>query len=159
MRSPGRPFRGLRQALAAAAFTAALGVPSAVGQDTAGQDTAGPGGAGDLLATVRLTTAVTADGKPLPAGTYELRLTKERPPAQAGQSPDAQRWIEFVAGGRVAGREIAEVLRDDDLPAEGASSVPSRGGTRVELLRGGEFLRISVRRDRERYLVHLPVVP
>jgi hypothetical protein len=29
----------------------------------------------------------------------------------------------------------------------------------VELLKGGEFLRISVRRGTERYLVYLPVVP
>ena len=52
-----------------------------------------------------------------------------------------------------------QVLRDDDLPSEGASSVPARNGTRVELLKGGEFLRISVRRGGERYLIYLPVVP
>ena len=65
--------------------------------------------------------------------------------------------MEFVAGGKVVARESAEVLRDDDLPAVGASSVPARSGTRVEMLKGGEFLRVSVKRDRERYLVYLPV--
>jgi hypothetical protein len=111
------------------------------------------------LATVRVTTTVMAGGKALSAGTYDLRLTQQRPTPLAGQSPEAQRWVEFVADGKVAAREIAEVLRDDDLPAVGASSLPVRNGTRVELLKGGEFLRISVKRDRERYLIYLPVVP
>jgi hypothetical protein len=67
--------------------------------------------------------------------------------------------VEFVADGKVIAREIAEVLQDDDLPAVGASSLPVRAGTRVDLLKGGEFLRISVKRDRERYLIYLPVMP
>jgi hypothetical protein len=111
----------------------------------------------DVLATVRITTTVLADGAPLTPGTYELRLTQERPTPAPGQSWEARRWVEFVAGGKVVARESAEVLRDDDLPAVGASSVPARSGTRVEMLKGGEFLRVSVKRDRERYLVYLPV--
>jgi hypothetical protein len=115
--------------------------------------------AGGVLTTVHITQSVMANGKPLPAGVYELRLTNERPNPLPGQSPDAERWVEFVANGAVVGRDVAVVLRDDDLPSIGASSVPSRDGTRVELLKGGEFLRISVRRGGERYLVYLPVVP
>jgi hypothetical protein len=113
----------------------------------------------NTLATVRITANVTAGGTSLPPGTYEIRLTQERPSSPPGQSPDAQRWMEFVANGRVVAREIAEVLRDDDLPAEGASSQPVHSGTRVEMLKGGEFLRISIKRERERYLIHLPVMP
>lgn len=106
-----------------------------------------------------ITQSVLANGKPLPAGVYELRLTNERPTALAGQSADAERWVEFVANGAVVGRDVAIVLRDDDLPAEGASSVPAREGTRIDMLKGGEFLRISVKRGRERYLVYLAVAP
>jgi hypothetical protein len=112
-----------------------------------------------VLASVRITQSVLANGKPLPVGVYELRLTNERPTALAGQSPDAERWVEFVAHGAVVGRDVAIVLRDDDLPTEGASSVPAREGTRIDMLKGGEFLRISVKRGRERYLVYLPVAP
>jgi hypothetical protein len=112
-----------------------------------------------VLTAVHITQSVLANGKPLPAGLYDLRLTNERPTPLPGQSPDAERWVEFVANGAVVGRDVAVVLRDDDLPSIGASSVPSRDGTRVELLKGGEFLRISVRRGGERYLVYLPVVP
>jgi hypothetical protein len=112
----------------------------------------------DILATVRIAVAVKADGTQLPAGAYDVRLTPERPAPRPGQSRDAQQWVEFVMDGRVVAREVAEVLLDDDLPSVGASSSPVRSGTRVEMLKGGEFLRISVKRDRERYLIHLPVM-
>jgi hypothetical protein len=100
-----------------------------------------------------------ARGTPLPPGTYEVRLTQERPTPLAGQSPDAQRWVELVANGKAIAREIAEVLHDDDLPAVGASSARVGNGARVVMLAGGEFLRISVKRDGERYLIYLPVMP
>ena len=111
----------------------------------------------NVLATVRITTAVLADGAPLAPGTYELRLTEQRPTPEPGQPADAQQWVEFVAKGKVVAREAAEVLRDQDLPTVGASSLPVRSGTRVDLLKGGEFLRVSVKREHERYLIYLPV--
>jgi hypothetical protein len=122
----------------------------------AAQTTGQPSADANVLTTARITTAVMANGTPLPAGVYVIRLTQERP-APPGLSPDAQRWVEFVADGKVVAREIAEVLRDDDLPEIGASSRPVHSGTRVDMLKGGEFLRISVKRDRERYLIYLPV--
>jgi hypothetical protein len=124
-----------------------------------GQEKQKPAADPATLATVRITQPVVVNGYPLAAGVYELRLTNEHPTPLPGQSSDAERWVEFVAGGSVVAREAAVVLRDDDLPSEGASSVPARNGTRVELLKGGEFLRISVRRGGERYLIYLPVVP
>jgi hypothetical protein len=111
------------------------------------------------LARVQITHSVKANGYPLAAGLYELRLTNEHPAPLPGQSSEAERWVEFVANGIVVAREAAVVLRDDDLPSEGASSVPARQGTRVELLKGGEFVRVSVRRGAEQYLIYLPVVP
>jgi hypothetical protein len=110
-----------------------------------------------VLASVHITQSVLANGKPLSAGVYELRLTNEHPTPWPGQSPEAERWVELVANGTVVAREVAVVLRDDDLPSTGASSVKTRDGTRVEMLQGGEFLRISVKRSNERYLVYLPV--
>src|SRR5688500_14061717 len=59
--------------------------------------------AGDLpLGTVRLTKAVTADGKPLAAGTYQVRLTaQEAKPDAVGASKNIERWVEFVQNGTV----------------------------------------------------------
>lgn len=130
----------------ALAYTFSLAATAAQSTDT------------NVLATVRIPSAVMAGGKPLPSGAYEVRLTQERPTPLPGQSPDAQRWMEFVADGKVIAREVAEVLQDEDLPAVGASSLRVRSGTRVEMLKGGDFLRISVKRERERYLIYLPVI-
>lgn len=109
--------------------------------------------------SVRIPVAVLANGTPLAAGTYEVRVTNERAAALAGQSPDARRWVEFLSAGAVAGREAAEVLTDDDRPAIGASAEASKGRTRVDMLKGGEFLRVSVREGTVEYLVYLPIAP
>ena len=109
-----------------------------------------------LLTTVRIATAVTAGGTPLPAGAYEIRLTGERPAPLAGQPQNSQEWVEFVAAGKVVAREAAEILYDDDLEAAERSQ-RVKSGTRVEMLKDGEFLRISVKRERERFLIYLPV--
>jgi hypothetical protein len=111
----------------------------------------------NILTTVRIVVPVTAGETTLPAGTYELRLTGERPAPPVGQAQNAQEWVEFIKGGTVIAREAAEILYDDDLPSEGASSQKARPGTRVEILKGGEFLRISVKREHDRYLIYLPV--
>lgn len=115
-----------------------------------------PAATSAVLTTVRINAPVLAGGAPLPAGTYEIRLTGQRPSPPAGQPQDSEEWVEFVADGKVVARETAEIIDDDDLPAEGASSQTVQQGTRVEMLKGGEFLRISVKRDRQRYLIYLP---
>jgi hypothetical protein len=116
------------------------------------------------LGTVNIPRAVLADGKPLPAGTYTLRLTAQTAqPEVPGQQPDLSRWVEFVRGGKVYGREIVSIIPADevgqtqpgpDLEA-GRARVP-RGSTRVETLKGGEFIRVWVNRAGNNYLLHLP---
>jgi hypothetical protein len=109
------------------------------------------------LGTVHITTTVKAAGTVLAPGMYELRLTGESPTPLDDEGRRVQEWVEFVSGGKVVAREAAEILYDDDLPAEGASAQKARSGTRVEMLKDGDFLRISVKRERDRYLVYLPV--
>ena len=111
------------------------------------------------LATVRITARVMANGTPLTPGTYELRLTQEGLASAPGQSPDAGRWVEFVANGKTVAREVPILLRDADLPQTGASSKRVPDGVRVEMLKGGDFMRVSIKRAGERYLLYLPVVP
>jgi hypothetical protein len=112
---------------------------------------------GEVFATVRITQPVLADGKPLPAGTYDIRLARPGP-SSAGTS-EAQRAVEFVSGGQVVATDIAEVLPNDEATPVGTSSEAPRAAARVEMLKGGEFLRVSVRRPDGRYLIHLPVAP
>ncbi|MBM3777251.1 MAG: hypothetical protein FJW23_03290 [Acidimicrobiia bacterium] len=122
---------------------------------TFGAAAQGQAGPGDRLATVEITRAVRANGAALPPGTYDLRLTGEHPNPLPGQTREAQVWVEFVRDGQVAGREVAQVLQDSDLPQVGASAAHAAEGTTVALLRGGEFLRVSVKQESVRYLVYL----
>jgi len=121
-----------------------------------GAGIAGAQSASMTLGAVRITQPVRAHGQPLAPGTYEVRLTDESLPPNPGQSPDAMRVVEFVKDGQVIARDAAEVMA-----AEG-SVVGTAGGAgsskpRVEMLKGGEFLRVSAMRDGMRYLIHLPV--
>jgi len=63
-------------------FTLAL-ILAGIATTAAAQD-------GSVLATVQIPQDVLANGAPLAAGTYELRLTGEHPPALVGQSPEAE---------------------------------------------------------------------
>jgi hypothetical protein len=110
------------------------------------------------LGSVRLTHNVMADGKPLKAGTYQVRLTSQAAsPAVAGQT--MERWVEFVQGGKVAGREVVSIVpaaeMKDLMPGpEGGKA--SGGGSRVEMLKGNEYVRVWINRGGVNYLIHMP---
>ena len=110
------------------------------------------------LGSVRIPRAVMADGKPLSAGTYQVRLT-----AQAAQPPVAgqvmERWVEFVQGKEVKGREVVSIVpaaevKDMNSGAKGPR--PAAGASRVDMLKGDEYLRVWINRGGVNYFIHLP---
>ena len=108
------------------------------------------------LGSARITRAVTADGKPLPAGTYTVRVTaQESKPDAVGQTEALERWVEFVQKGEVKGREVVSIV-----PAEEAKMVvkdaPPRAGTgKVQVLRGNEYVRVWFNKGGTHYLINL----
>jgi hypothetical protein len=108
--------------------------------------------------TVIIAQQVMMDGKPLAPGTYEIYITEERPSTGAGTS-EAQRVVEFAQNGQVAGRTIAEVFPRVRAGVVGTSGSSGATRARAEMLRGGEFLRVSFTDADGRYLVHLPTGP
>ena len=89
---------------------------------------------------MHLTKATTADGKPLPAGTYQVRLTaQEAKPDAKGASENLERWVEFVQGGTVKGREVVSIVPQaevknvvkDTPPAAGRVEGPDAQGQRL----------------------------
>ena len=114
------------------------------------------------LGSVTIPRAVTADGKPLPGGRYTLRLTAQAAqPTVAGQLPDLNRWVEFVQGGQVKGREIVSIVPADEVGTTQPGPGPCRAkcaahGVKVEMLKGGEYLRVWIARGGTHYLMHLP---
>lgn len=114
------------------------------------------------LGSVTIPRAVTANGKPLPRGTYQVRLTAESPePVTKGGTADQYRWVEFVQGGQVKGREIANVIPNAELPTLMSGPDPGRKVTsaaKVEVLKGEEFVRVWINQNAVNYLIHLPTV-
>ena len=111
------------------------------------------------LGSVRIPRAVKADGKDLKAGTYQVRLTaQEASPAVPGIK--MERWVEFVQGGKVAGREVVSIVpaseMKDLMPGPDTNKGPG-SGARVEMLKGNEYLRVWIARNGVNYLIHFPV--
>jgi hypothetical protein len=105
------------------------------------------------LGTVDIPRKVMADGKPLAAGSYTLRLTSESGSAVVGETPGSEIWVEFVQGSAVKGRELATVLTKADLKEMGKPLAPG-----VTMLGGDKtdgYLRIWINHAGTSYLVHL----
>jgi hypothetical protein len=113
---------------------------------------------GDLaLGSVRLTKAVTADGKPLPAGTYQVRLTaQEAKPDAIGASKNIERWVEFVQNGTVKGREVVSIVPQAEVKQVVKDAPPAAGASKVQVLRGNEYVRVWINKAGNHYLIHLP---
>jgi hypothetical protein len=123
----------------------------------AAQTTAAPGGAVNL-GSVRIPRAVKGDGQPLPAGTYQIRVTETpaSPPA-AGQTPQLERWAEFVQDGKVVAREVVTVVPAADIKQVAEQTPPPAGGYRTEVLKGNDYLRLWINRGGNHYLIHFNI--
>jgi hypothetical protein len=110
------------------------------------------------LGTVRIPKNLKADGKPLPAGTYQVRLTPQTAAPEAkGQTPTLERWAEFVKGGKVVGREVVTIIPQTEIAKVQKDSPPPSGGAKVETLKGGDYVRVWINKGGNHYLMHLPV--
>ncbi len=109
------------------------------------------------LGTVQLSRSVVADGKPLAAGSYSLRLATDSVTPVTGQGAENAKWVEFVQGGQVKGRELSSVILSTEVKEAIKGTPPAANSAKVELLSGGEYLRIWANRGGNHYLIHLPV--
>ena len=94
-----------------------------------------------------------ADGKPLAAGSYTLRLTAETGSPVVGQTQSEARWVEFVQGGQVKGRELATVLSNTEAKAIAKRGLPS--GSQIQTLAGNDYMRVWINKGGTNYLLHL----
>jgi hypothetical protein len=110
------------------------------------------------LGSARIPRAVTADGKPLPAGTYTVRVTaQEAKPEAVGTTEALERWAEFVQKGQVRGREVVSIVPATESKMVVQDAPPRSGGAaKVQMLRGNEYLRVWFNRGGHHYLIHLP---
>ena len=109
------------------------------------------------LGSARLMRAVTADGKPLAAGTYTVRVTaQESKPDAIGQTEQLERWVEFVRGGEVRGREVVSIIPAAEAKLVVKDPPPRAGGAaKVQVLRGNEYVRVWFNRGGNHYVINL----
>lgn len=111
-----------------------------------------------VLGTVHVTRGVTADGKPLPAGTYQVRLTaQEAKPPAVGASTNIERWVEFLQKGTVKGREVVSIVPESEVKSVVKDTPPRPGTSKVQVLKGNEYVRVWINKGGNHYLIHLPV--
>jgi hypothetical protein len=112
---------------------------------------------GDLmLGSVRLPKGVSADGKPLSAGTYQVRVTsQEATPAAVGTTEKLERWVEFVQGGSVKGREVATIVPQSEAKLVAKDPPPPAGGSKVQTLKGNDYVRVWFNKAGNHYLIYL----
>jgi len=114
--------------------------------------------AGELaLGSVRLMRGVKADGKMLPAGTYMVRLTpQEAKPEAVGASESIERWVEFVQRGTVKGREVVSIVPQNEVKNVVKDPAPRAGASKVQVLRGNDYLRVWINKAGNHYLIYFP---
>jgi hypothetical protein len=110
------------------------------------------------LGSVHLAKSVKADGKVLPAGTYTVRVTSQTPTNQdaKGQTQGLERWLEFVQGGQVKGREVVTIVPAAEISQVQKDSPPKPNSSKLETLKGGDYMRLWINRGGNHYLVHFP---
>lgn len=108
------------------------------------------------LGTVRMPKGLKADGKELAAGTYQVRLTaEEAKPDAKGSSEVLERWVEFVQKGEVKGREVVSIVPAAEAKLVQKDTPPPSGGSKIEALKGGDYMRLWINKGGNYYLVHL----
>ena len=110
------------------------------------------------LGTVSIPKGVKADGKPLAAGTYQVRVTTDTASQEAkGQTKALERWAEFVKGGKVVGREVVTIVPQSEISKVQKDAPPRPNSAKVETLKGGDYVRVWFNKGGNHYLMHLPV--
>ena len=109
------------------------------------------------LGSVHISKSVKADGKPLAAGTYQVRVTADSPsPNAAGASQGLERWVEFVQRGQVKGREVVTIVPKAEVGQVQKDAPPAANGSKFEALKGGDYLRLWINKGGNHYLVYFP---
>jgi hypothetical protein len=109
------------------------------------------------LGSVRIPRAVSADGKPLKPGTYQVKVTaQEAKPDAVGQTEKMERWAVFMQGGKEVAREVVSIVPSAEIKQVADDAPPPSGGSKVQLLKGNDYVRVWVNRGGTHYLIHLP---
>ena len=110
------------------------------------------------LGSFTLPRGVTADGKPLAAGTYSAKVTAvEAKPDAVGTTEPLERWVELSRGKAASGREVVVIVPESEIKMVVKDPPPRAGGApKVQLLKGNDYLRVWFNRAGHHYLIYFP---
>ncbi|MGH9330616.1 MAG: hypothetical protein ACRD09_09245, partial [Vicinamibacterales bacterium] len=72
------------------------------------------------------------------------------------QTEKLERWVEFQQGGQVKGREVVSIVPGAEIGQIADDTPPRPGGSKVQLLKGNDYVRVWINRGGTHYLIHLP---
>jgi hypothetical protein len=78
-------------------------------------------------------------------------------PDAVGASEDLERWAEFMQGGKLVGREVVTIVPQSEIKLVVKDAPPAAGGSKVQVLRGNDYLRVWINRGGTHYLIHFPI--
>jgi hypothetical protein len=143
---------------ASSAFAQSTGAGHTAPKAQPATEAAAPAPDGQMaLGSVHIPKNVKADGKALSAGTYQVRLTPQTAsPDAKGQTASHERWVEFVKGGKVEGREVVTIIPQAEIAKVQKDAPPKANSAKIETLKGGDYMRLWINRGGNHYLVHFP---
>jgi hypothetical protein len=122
------------------------------------EQSSAPAGTSVNLGAVRIPRDVKAGGEALAAGTYQVRVTETPATPQApGQTPQYERWAEFMRNGKTVAREVVTIVPASDIKQVAEQNPPPSGGYRAEVLKGNDYLRLWINRGGNHYLIHFNI--
>src|SRR5437016_4582861 len=104
------------------------------------------------LGSVHIPKGVKANGQALSPGTYQVRLTAQAAsPDAKGQTATLERWVEFVQGGQVKGKEVVTIVPQSEIDKVQKDAPPRANASKVELLKGGDYYRVWINKSGNHY--------
>jgi hypothetical protein len=87
-----------------------------------------------------------------------VKLTAQQAaPEAVGTTEALERWAEFSSGKEVKGREVVSIVPQSEIKLVVKDTPPASGTSKVQVLRGNEYLRVWFNRAGTHYLVHFPL--
>jgi hypothetical protein len=81
---------------------------------------------------------------------------QEAKPEAVGTTESLERWVEFVQKGEVKGREVVSIVPASESKMVVQDAPPRANASKVQMLRGNEYLRVWFNKGGHHYLIHLP---
>ena len=86
-----------------------------------------------------------------------MRLTaQEAKPDARGTSENIERWVEFVQGGTVKGREVVSIVPQAEVKMVVRMRRRRPAASKVQTLKGSDYVRVWINKGGNHYLIHLP---